>query len=115
MLDLNRPEQSGLTGSSGLPPSPFNSIPLCLPRYKTGIMVPWITVVVSEIHEGFEAVSVMNPAGGDVIVVPFPLLLAVVGTEELAEARLKLPLLGACVGEKAIVNDDEGFEGIAVA
>ncbi len=72
MIDLNRPEQPGLAGSSGLPPSPFNSIPLWLPRYKTGYMVPWITVVVSEVHEGFDVVSVVNPSGGDVIVVPFP-------------------------------------------
>lgn len=86
MIDLNRPEQPDLTGSSGLPPSPSNTIPLWLPIYQTGNMVPLITVVVSEVHEGFEAVKVANPAGGDVIVVPLPLLLAVVGTDEVAEA-----------------------------
>lgn len=86
MVDLKRPEQPVLTGSSGLPPSPFNSIPLCLPIYQTGYIVPWITVVVSEVHEGFEAVDVVNPAGGDVIVVPFPSLLEAVGTEEVPEA-----------------------------
>ena len=44
-------------------------------------MVPFITVVVSEVHEGFEVTEVLNPAGGEVIVVPFPLLLAVVADE----------------------------------
>lgn len=84
--DLNRPEQPDLTGSSGLPPSPSNTIPSCLPRYHTGNMVPFITVVVSEVHKGFAVTEVLNPAGGDVIVVPFPLLSAVVGTEEVSEA-----------------------------
>lgn len=49
-------------------------------------MVPFITVVVSEVHKGFAVTEVLNPAGGDVIVVPFPLLSAVVGTEEVSEA-----------------------------
>lgn len=80
ITDLNRPEQPGLTGSSVLPPSPPNTIPSCLPRYHTGNMVPLITVVVSEVHDGFEAVEVLKSAGGNVIVVPFPLFLAAVDT-----------------------------------
>ena len=65
-------------------------------------MVPSIAVVVSEVHNGFEAAQVLNPVGGDVMVVPFPVMLAVTGAEIVPEARPELPRLGACVGEKAL-------------
>ena len=66
-------------------------------------MVPFIAVVVSEFHDGFEAVQVLNPVGGDVMVVPFPVMLAVSSAEMVPEARPELPRLGACVGEEAVI------------
>lgn len=43
-------------------------------------------MLVSDVHKGFEAVKVLNAAGSDVIVVPFPVLLAVTDIEGVAEA-----------------------------
>ena len=108
--DLNKPEQPGLTGSLVLPPSPPITIPLWLPRYQTGNMIPFIAVVVSEFHDGFEAAQVLNPIGGDVMVVPFPVMLVVTSAEIVPEARPELPRLGACVGEKALIVEAVGTE-----
>ena len=66
-------------------------------------MLPSIAVVVSEIHDGFEAAQVLNPIGGDVMVVPFSVMLVVSSAEIVPEVRPELPRLGACVGEKALI------------
>ena len=66
-------------------------------------MVPFMAVVVSELHDGFEAAQVLNPIGGDVMVVPFPIKLAVSSAEMVPEIRLELPRLGSFVGEKALI------------
>ena len=106
--DLNKPEQPGLTGSLVLPPSPPSTIPLWLPRYQTGYIVPFIAVVVSEVHDGFEAAQVLNPIGGDVMVVPFPVMVAVSSAEMVPEARPELPRLGPFVGEKVLIVEAVG-------
>ena len=75
-------------------------------------MVPFIAVVVSDVHDGLEAAQVLNPAGGDVMVVPFPFMLPVSSAGMVPEARPKLPRLGACVGEKALIVEAEGSKEI---
>ena len=78
-------------------------------------MVPFIAVVVSELHDGFEAAQVLNPIGGDVMVVPFPVMLAVISAEMVPEARPELPRLGACVGEKALIDEAVGSKEASAA
>lgn len=71
-------------------------------------MVPFIAVVVSDLHDGLEAAQVLNLAGGDVMVVLFTFMLPVSSAEMVPEARPKLPRLGTCVVEKALIVEAEG-------
>ena len=47
----------------------------------------YIAIVVSDFRDGFEAAKVLNPIGGEVIVVPFPFFPTVSRTEMVPEAR----------------------------